>query len=261
MSYSGDGTVLAAGGRALITLWNPDSNALGATLIAPAHAHKSHVSHICFLEASPHLVSAHGGKGGCLCVWNLETLDLEWSTLASVTDIAPHPTRPLFAAVIEQGGGRCDVIAVLKPESATAEQTWLARPGARASRALFVPPETALSNRLQGRGVGDQQLLVVVTADRQIAVLSASGDAPSLSEAAAESEHTAQRGERGVGVEGMFGSGAQTPQSKQRGSDSVGAPRPESLLELFDAPSHLLPDTGELCESVLQLLLRRPDAA
>ena len=266
VAYSGDGTVLAAGGGALITLWNPDSNALGATLVAPAHARKSHVTRLAFLEGSPHLVSAHGGRDACVCVWSVETLDLVWCTLADVTDVAPHPTRPLFAAAISQGGGQCDVVAVLTPESAVAEQTWLLRRGARASRALFVAPDTALSNRLHGKARGPaQQLLVVLTEDREIAVLSTEGsDALSPGDAAAdgraELERTQQRGERGVGVDGLFGSVPTGGAGSKRGGVSAEL-RPESLQALFDAPSHLLPDTGELCESVLQLLLRRPDAA
>lgn len=99
-AYSADGSVLAVAAGPHITLWQPETNALMATLIAPPYFAAGAITHLEFEHHSPYLIAACGGASPHLCSWNLLTLSLWWAVECSVASIACDPRAPLFVAVI-----------------------------------------------------------------------------------------------------------------------------------------------------------------
>jgi hypothetical protein len=317
VAYSPDGSVLATGGASSISLWNPDSDSLGPVLVAPVDPGQSSVTHLCFLMHSPHLVSAHGGRCGCICVWNLLTLGLEWCALAEVADVAAHPTQPIFGAAITLPGRSRSLVAYFGPECSTAKRSWLTGEAVTATRLLFLPatappvdtaqrPVDGASDNKQATDnspssrtnsghhpsnaqapahMNSQLLLSVVLNDRRVVLLPATVDTSDamgvdcrpvgnaglengevFMDAAGRNAAAREAGQGrfhlGLGLDGMP-SMAETPQP-------VGSPEhggvlgrrgygeeARSLEEVFDAPSHLLPVTSDLCESVLRIMLQR----
>ena len=293
-AYSSDGTVLAVGSRSIITLWHPESTARMAVLVAPSCPHTSTATHLAFLTDAPYLVSVHRGKRGCVCVWNLMTLTLWWATYAVVDDVAAHPVLPRFAAVIDAPEIGGSVVAVLGPDSATAEETLRSEGGVRVSRVMFPPPGCALHSKVCGKArSGDDVVgrgpMLVLTHDRRIVVVpdqegektgaearqrSGAGAATAVDAQAdvVADEDSAplaeQRGKSRVsGYAAMYGepaharvrdaTAADTPQQAAAAAAEARGDAAD-ILAIFDAPSHLLPPTAELCDGVLRMMLRRP---
>jgi hypothetical protein len=297
-AYSHDGSVLAVGSRSSVTLWQPEANARMATLVAPACHDTSTCTHVAFLAGGAHMVSAHRGKRGCLVVWNLLTLTSWWCIFTAVEDIAPHPSLPCFAAIIDEPKLHASTVVVMGPDSDQAQETWRSRRGARVARAMFVPQGCALHSRLcsgKALGVADGRgPLFVMTQDRRIVMIpdnstsrkaaadGAIGGRKGLASDTQQSDATEQHehregGAHGRPAEAREAAGAATqvsgframygeaPAAKIRdardAADAPALPAPDAASDLsavFDAPSHLLPPAEELCHDVLRLLLRKP---
>ena len=172
-AYSDDGSVIAIGCRNIVTLWLPETNTRDAILPSPACPDTSTATHVAFLQDSYFLVSAHSGKDGCICVWNLLSYETHWCIYAAITDIAAHPTLPRFTTVTHQAEQDNSVVATLGPGSDVAEGTWVSPKGMHISRCLYAGPGTALQSQMCTRGevASDGGVLFVITTGRRIITL------------------------------------------------------------------------------------------
>ena len=252
--YSHDGSLLALGGRASITLWQPAANRLLATLVAPSCPRRSRLTHLCFLPASPYLVSVHRGKHGCLCVWNLLTQTLWWSSFASVVDVAAHPHLPQFAAAFDMPGkpGK-SAVTIFGTGGATPEALWETA-GADVVRVLYAPAGSALLRRLTSQA-GASMPLFALTHDRRVVLLT--GEERSIDGAGGVADaRAAARPPQGL----PFGVDTAVVRAEGNGPQAgVSSAWRAATEALFAAPSHLLPPAEELCGGVLRSLLRKQE--
>jgi len=91
--FSRDGTLLAVGYGAVVTLWQPESLTLVGTL-----PHREPITSIRFIPGSALLAVATAGS---LTVWDLLTCSIWWSYAAPVKQLAVHPYRNSLAVLCE----------------------------------------------------------------------------------------------------------------------------------------------------------------
>ena len=197
-----------------------------------------------------------------------------------------------FAAVIDAPEVSGSVVALLGPDSATAVETFQSQGGVCVARAMFPPQGCALHSNLGGKGhpasgALGRGPLVVLTHDRRIVVVpdrdgNTTGDEarkrsclaePVALGVAADVADAAAPGAAGVeqpalarvsGYAAMYGKDAQahvrhTDAAALRQGAAAAEARgdPADIRAVFDAPSHMLPPTSELCSGVLRAVLRK----
>ena len=261
-AFSHDGSTLAVGGASCTTLWT-QHNKFVASLVCPFQdSPDSRVSHVCFVQGSPYLVTAHSGaRDDCqgLCVWNLLTLTLQWAGHGPVHDLAAHPTLQQFACVFGKGQNR--VVAELEASGGGLIRSWGEAASDRPARVLYGPAGSALS----ACRLGSTPLLVVSEGRRVMVIASASQGADQI-EAARDSREGGESagnlkssGKRDGKLLEMFGDDRAESGGLEGEEMDVKVKRRERAAALaavlpFQAESHLLPPPSELCSRILWTL-------
>ena len=265
-------------------MWQPGSNALMATLVAPACPQTSSATQLAFLADGPYLVSVHQGKGACICVWNLLTLAMWWCAHATVHDVAAHPAAPLFTAVLDAPGADSSAVATFGLGGPAPVETWRSAEGTKVARAFSVPLRCKLHSQLSSTDAKQPEAisicgpLLLMTEDRRLILVLAgdtsnAGGKQAVHESGTEGEQgavdatvhlrvTAKRSAQDQsGFEALYGQqphAAGQSEAQQQATVGTRAAVPSAeVAGVFDAPSHLLPPAEELADSMLRLLLRR----
>jgi len=286
-ALSEDGSVLAVAYGQVITLWDPFTLRLQATLVHPPP--ETPVLYLHFVRHTHYLVAATATH---LYVWDLLTLSVWWSLQLDVLALAVDPAEPRFVAAVrapapaaDEGGdanaGRAAAaptvhVLVFHPASPTPLLHYGNVGLDGCSAIAFVPRRTAAGSpgsapRLAAAPV---DLLLRSGGSRprlyRLRPASADADAEATAKAGAAAAAAAGVDRRSTGLlSALYGAGIVTEAAEAaaaaaaREADvaatTAAVVNPTTLPAVLDAPVHTIPRMTKVYEHFMrQLLVRRP---
>ena len=105
-AFSSDGSLLAVASQDVVTLWDPDTNSMVASLASPPGNQGCPLVKLLFVPNTPFLVGYTTGTAASLIVWNLLTESIWWSYALTVSalDVDPESTCIAVAVAPQKAG-------------------------------------------------------------------------------------------------------------------------------------------------------------
>lgn len=264
-AFSWDGSLLAVGAGSAVVLWEPQTNKRLAVL-NQEESRNAMATSVAFVTGEPLVVVALSGRNPCLTVWDLLSTSVKWSIRLDVSHVVADPLAPRFAVVCP---GRCNPgvkgnksqdrnahVLLFGPQRPYMQVSWRIE-GSRYPKAIFATSEdTRFASKSRPLGTGSA--LVVLSENRAISLATTTGGhdtvVPEAKTRAWKLErdnsepHFALGNLLGEQVRVLPGKGVE-----QREDNLHTATQPWSAL--FDAPSHSLPSSVQLCTSFLKSIM------
>lgn len=254
--FSSDGSVLAVAAETVVTLWDPDTNALVAVIgdsFTPIVA-------LSFVGDLEYLISVSRGSRPQLAVWNLPKLSMHWSYMLSVEAVAASggdgskfavlacPTREANAR--EQDG----IILLFEVDDLVPMSTWSVKK-ARGGNLTFLssnlfPQDPNVTERR------NSPLLVYVNGDHEFEVFDPHGNQSQIGRLHRKNPTAAEEPMR-FGYESIYGELPEFDLKKDQIPEIPFAPSDRPWETIFSGPSHVLPPLTKLCSTFLESILER----
>ncbi|XP_020275588.1 WD repeat-containing protein 75 [Asparagus officinalis] len=169
-AFSADGSVLAVAAETVVTLWDPDKNALVAVIgdtFTP-------ITTISFAGKSDYIVTLSQGSNPQLAVWDLSNLSIVWSYKLRAEAVACTEDLSQFAVLVlpevpngPATGDQNGIILLFDVKKPVPLATWMVKKAKKGSLA-FMPPDTSRQHTdvedADGSGI---PLLVYINGDHE----------------------------------------------------------------------------------------------
>lgn len=264
-AFSADGSLLAVGAGSAMVLWEPQTNKRLAVLNQEASRNLLATS-VAFVTAEPLLVVALSGKNPSLTVWDLISTSIKWSIRLDVSHLVADPLASRFAVVCpsrpnsmakgNQKPTRDAHVLLFGPQRPYMEVAWKIV-GSRYPNAVFVASEEKKVASLP-RPLGAGSALVILSESRAISLATTRGGCCPVAPGARTptGKPPKDSSDPRFVLGGILGE-----QVRVRPGDA-GAHTEDNLHAaahpgnaLFDAPSHTLPSSIQLCTSFLKAIM------
>jgi NET1-associated nuclear protein 1 (U3 small nucleolar RNA-associated protein 17) len=270
-AFSADGSLLAVGAGAAVTLWETRTAALLGVLATPVAPSSQlavssgasageNITSLAFVSGTSFLVA---GTGSSLTVYDVVTRGVEWSAGLQVGCVVSDPGSSNWAVTVGAEGRRTAVL-VFRGAGTTPEASWAVRASKGASSSSAAGPQLGFSlpgTPLRAAAASTQgpAPLVVLSPQREYAVIGAAVAQPGSD---GGMRHRAGQPMQVGGYEAMYG--------KLRASESAGGQNAMEGAEvvyhptrlgasLLDVESHLLPPLSTLCPAFLELFVKEEE--
>ncbi|KQJ85864.1 WD repeat-containing protein 75 [Brachypodium distachyon] len=254
-AFSGDGSVLAVAAESVITLWDPDNNAL-VGVIAEA---LSPITKLSFGGTSAYLMSLSQSSKPQVAVWNVSNLSMQWS-YTLFAEAACSSSKGEFAVLsllsypegetpAEQDG----VILLFNAENSNPILSWSVKK-AKGGSLAFVKDDISLDARGE-----DASLLVYVNGSHEYFIFDPRKNEESQLSKSAQKNIQADE-PASIGYAAIYG---QLPklELKKEVSDVPFIPSERPWETIFTGSSHVLPPLTKLCSVFLASLLEKRPVA
>ncbi|KAL6622616.1 hypothetical protein ACP70R_032495 [Stipagrostis hirtigluma subsp. patula] len=259
-AFSADGSVLAVAAESVITLWDPDNNAL-VGVIAEA---LSPVTDLSFVGTSAFLMSLSQSSRPQVAVWNVSNLSMHWSysLFAEAACCSPDGSEFAVLALLScpDEGTQADqdgVILLFDAENPSPACSWSVKK-ARGGSISFVKGGLSLDDT-DGSRDGEALLLVYVNGSHEYVIF----DPRKKDELAirrnkikkVQAEEPAP-----IGYASIYGDLPKLESAKEV-SDIPFIPSDRPWETIFNGSSHVLPPLTKLCSTFLSSLLEKRPVA
>ncbi|KAK4398713.1 hypothetical protein Sango_1346800 [Sesamum angolense] len=253
-AFSGDGSVLAVAAEKVITLWDPDRNALLAVIGDSLEP----ITTLSFVGKSEYLVSASRGSDPQLTIWSMSKLSVacsvDKSTFAVLALIKPAKHMEPTEASLHSAEG---VILLFNVENPVPLSTWFVSK-AQSGRLSFVWSSPKSEDDVAETKSFDE-VLAYINGAHEYVLLSPYGEqASNLSFSHQRNFSSLEEKER-FGYASIYG---ELPDFSLKIDQTPfpSMPSEKTWKTIFSGPSHSLPPLPKLCSDFLESLLERRSA-
>ncbi|XP_062202076.1 uncharacterized protein LOC133904619 [Phragmites australis] len=260
-AFSADGSVIAVAAETVITLWDPDNNAL-VGVIAEA---LSPVTNLSFIGTSMFLMSLSQSSRPQIAVWNVSNLSMQWSysLFAEAACCSPEGNEFAVLALLScpDGGTLAQqdgVLLLFGAENPNPVGSWSVKK-ARGGSIAFVKGGLSLdANTNDSRG-GEELSLVYVNGSHEYIISD-----PRKNEEFVSSKHTEKKIQAEepapIGYASIYG---ELPKLElMKGISEIPfIPSDRPWETIFSGSSHVLPPLTKLCSTFLSSLLEKRPVA
>lgn len=261
-AFSTDGSVLAVAAETVLTLWDPDRNALIAVIgntIMP-------ICKVSFVEHSDYLISLSRGSKPQLAVWNLSKLSVQWSYQILAEAISTTKDGSQFAVLTvnntrSKASKRDEdgMVLLFDVQNPIPLATWLVKK-AKGGGLAFLPSDLS-HHDTESSAIGSHSLLAYINGDHEYVIFNPQGSGEIQ---ISRNKHASQVHDEESGLTGytsVYGGLPEFDMKKGNVSDIPFMPTERPWETIFSGSSHVLPPLTKLCSTFLESLLeRRPTA-
>ncbi|TVU49134.1 hypothetical protein EJB05_00428 [Eragrostis curvula] len=256
-AFSGDGSVLAVAAESVITLWDPDNNALVGVISEAI----SPITNLSFVGTSTFLMSLSQSSRPQVAVWNVSNLSMQWSYTLFVEAACCSPDGSAFAVLsllsCPDGGAPADqdgVLLLFEAENQNPVASWSVKK-ARGGSISFVKGGISLDANANDSGDGETMSLVYVNSSHEYVIFD-----PRKNEELVSSKHKEKRIQAEesapIGYASIYGELPKLEPTKGV-SDIPFVPSDRPWETIFTGSSHVLPPLTKLCSTFLSSLLEK----
>ncbi|XP_066358798.1 LOW QUALITY PROTEIN: uncharacterized protein [Miscanthus floridulus] len=257
VAFSADGSVLAVAAESVITLWDPDNNALVGVIAETL----SPVTNLSFVGTSVFLMSLCQSSRPQIALWNVSNLSMQWSYSIYAEAACCSPDGSEFAVLsllscpdgetsTEQDG----VILLFDAESPNPIASWSVKKASGGSIS-FVKGDVSLDANVDSSRDKEAMLLVYVNGSHEYVIFD-----PRKSEEVVVSKNTLKKIQAEepapIGYASIYGD-LKKLESKKEVSDVPFIPSDRPWETIFSGSSHVLPPLTKLCSAFLSSLLEK----
>ncbi|CAD6267019.1 unnamed protein product [Miscanthus lutarioriparius] len=257
VAFSADGSVLAVAAENVITLWDPDNNALVGVIAETL----SPVTNLSFVGTSVFLMSLCQSSRPQIALWNVSNLSMQWSYSIYAEAACCSPDGSEFAVLsllscpdgetsIEQDG----VILLFDAESPNPIASWSVKKASGGSIS-FVKGDVSLDANVDSSRDKEAMLLVYVNGSHEYVIFD-----PRKSEEVVVSKNMLKKIQAEepapIGYASIYGD-LQKLEPKKEVSDVPFVPSDRPWETIFSGSSHVLPPLTKLCSAFLSSLLEK----
>ncbi|EES16340.1 hypothetical protein BDA96_08G180000 [Sorghum bicolor] len=252
--FSADGSVLAVAAENVITLWDPDNNALVGVIAETL----SPVTNLSFVGTSVFLMSLCQSSKPQIALWNVSNLSMQWSysIYAEAACCSPDGSEFAVLALLSCPDGETltqqdGVILLFDAESPNPIASWSVKKASGGSIS-FVKGDVSLDANADSSRDKEAMLLVYVNGSHEYAIFD-----PRKSEVVvSKNTHKKIQAEESapIGYASIYGD-LQKLESKKEVSDVPFIPSDRPWETIFSGSSHVLPPLTKLCSAFLSSLL------
>eukprot|EP00268_Persea_americana_P020064 TRINITY_DN20334_c0_g1_i3.p1 TRINITY_DN20334_c0_g1~~TRINITY_DN20334_c0_g1_i3.p1 ORF type:complete len:812 (+),score=149.30 TRINITY_DN20334_c0_g1_i3:277-2712(+) len=263
-TFSGDGSVLAIAAETVVTLWNPDTNAL----VAVVGETLTPIVRLSFIGKSEHLVSVSWGSKPQLSVWSMSKLSISWTykvvaeavTCAmdqfAVLTLLPKSSKRTSSDEEIALQDRDGVILLFNAEDPIPVATWFVNKG-KGGGLAFLQPNTSFHERTAAEGKTPSMMLVYINGDHEYFIFNPYSSEGHQSKINPLENNVSFKEKGQYGYASIYG---ELPEYEMKRDQIPAAPivpsdRPWETV--FSGPSHVLPPLTKLCSAFLASLLEK----
>ncbi|WVZ91196.1 hypothetical protein U9M48_037400 [Paspalum notatum var. saurae] len=259
-AFSADGSVLAVAAESVITLWDPDNNALVGVIAETL----SPITNLSFIGTSGFLMSLCQSSRPQLAVWNVSNLSMQWSYSIYAEAACCSPDGSDFAVLAllncPDGGTSTEqdgAILLFDAESPNPVASWSVKK-ARGGSVSFVKGDLSLDADASSRD-SEAMFLVYVNCSHEYVIFD-----PRKSEELGVSKNTHKKIQAEepapIGYASIYGELPKV-ESKKEVTDVPFIPSDRPWETIFSGSSHVLPPLTKLCSAFLSSLLEKRPVA
>ncbi|CAN6725634.1 unnamed protein product [Malus baccata var. baccata] len=251
-AFSGDGSVLAVAAENVITLWDPNSNAL----VAVIGEMQMPIATLSFAGKSEYLVSVTQGSKPQLSVWSMSELSESWSYKLHVEAVTCAVDSSSFAVLSLLG--KDGVILLFNATDPVPLAMWSVRKAQGGGLAFLNSDQLSNQQNILDRN-RPQALLVYINGDHEYVIFDPYNiEAKELSLTRLGS-HVAPDETGHFGYSSIYG---ELPKFDIKRDQTVApsAPSQRPWETIFSGSSHELPPLTKLCSDFMESLLERRTA-
>ncbi|TKW29524.1 hypothetical protein SEVIR_3G401100v4 [Setaria viridis] len=260
-AFSADGSVLAVAAESVITLWDPDNNALVGVIAETL----SPVTNLSFVGTSVFLMSVCQSSRPQVTVWNVSNLSMQWSYSIYAEAACCSPDGNEFAVLAllscPDGGASTEqdgAILLFNAENPNPVASWSVKK-ARGGSISFVKGDISLDANANNSRDRETVSLVYVNGSHEYAIFD-----PRKSEELVISRNADKKIQADepalIGYASIYGE-LQKLESKKEVSDVPFIPSDRPWETIFSGSSHVLPPLTKLCSAFLSSLLEKRSVA
>ncbi|XP_034215520.1 WD repeat-containing protein 75 isoform X2 [Prunus dulcis] len=267
-AFSADGSVLAVAAETLITLWDPDNNALVAVI---GEAQMPIVT-LSFAGKSEYLVSVSQGSKPQLSVWSMSKLSESWSYKLHIEDVTCAPDSSSFAvlALLPKSSacmgsnepsliGKDGVILLFNATDPVPLAMWSVRKAKGGGLAFLNGNQHSFQyNILDGKP--PQTLLVYMNGDHEYVMFDPYGNETNELSLTKRESHVALDETGQFGYASIYGELPRFDLKRDQAFLAPSAPSQRPWETLFSGSSHNLPPLTKLCSEFMESLLEKRTA-
>uniref|UniRef100_R7W8H4 WD repeat-containing protein 75 second beta-propeller domain-containing protein n=1 Tax=Aegilops tauschii TaxID=37682 RepID=R7W8H4_AEGTA len=256
-AFSGDGSVLAVAAESVITLWDPDNNAL-VGVIAEA---LSPITKLSFAGDSAYLMSLSQSSKPQVAVWNVSNLSMQWSYTLFAEAACCSSSKSEFAVLsllsCPEGGAPAEqdgIILIFDAENSKPVSSWSVKKAKGGSIAFVKDGPSFDANTDDTRG-GEASLLVYVNGSHEYVIFDPlKNEEPQISKSTRKNIQTDEPAP--IGYASIYGELPKL-ELKKEVSDIPFIPSDRPWETIFTGSSHALPPLTKLCSVFLASLLEK----
>ncbi|VAI27360.1 unnamed protein product [Triticum turgidum subsp. durum] len=256
-AFSGDGSVLAVAAESVITLWDPDNNAL-VGVIAEA---LSPITKLSFAGDSAYLMSLSQSSKPQVAVWNVSNLSMQWSYTLFAEAACCSSSKSEFAVLsllsCPEGGAPAEqdgIILIFDAENSKPVSSWSVKK-AKGGSIAFVKNDLSLDANTDVTRDGEASLLVYLNGLHEYVIFD-----PRNNEEQQISQNTRKNIQADepapIGYASIYGELPKL-ELKKEVSDIPFIPSDRPWETIFTGSSHALPPLTKLCSVFLSSLLEK----
>nr|CAB3462586.1 unnamed protein product [Digitaria exilis] len=258
-AFSADGSVLAVAAEGVITLWDPDNNALVGVIAETL----SPVTNLSFVGKSVFLMSLCQTSRPQVTVWNVSNLSMQWSYSIYAEAACCSPDGNEFAVLALLSSGETSTeqdgaILLFDAESPNPVASWSVKK-ARGGSISFVKGDISLDVDANNSRDKKTMLLVYVNGSHEYVIFD-----PRKSEKLVITRNTQKKIQAEesapIGYASIYGELPKL-ESKKEVSDVPFIPSDRPWETIFSGSSHVLPPLTKLCSAFLSSLLEKRPVA
>ncbi|KAM1329081.1 hypothetical protein ACFX15_012710 [Malus domestica] len=252
VAFSGDGSVLAVAAENIITLWDPNNNAL----VAVIGEMQMPIATLSFAGKSEYLVSVTQGSKPQLSVWSMSELSESWSYKLHVEAVTCAVDSSSFAVLSLLG--KDGVILLFNATDPVPLAMWSVRKAQGGGLAFLNSDQLSNQQNILDRN-RPQALLVYINGDHEYVIFDPYNiEAKELS-LTRPGSHVAPDETGHFGYSSIYG---ELPKFDIKRDQTVApsAPSQRPWETIFSGSSHELPPLTKLCSDFMESLLERRTA-
>ncbi|KAL6847087.1 hypothetical protein ACP4OV_022940 [Aristida adscensionis] len=255
-AFSADGSVLAVAAESVITLWDPDNNALVGVLAEAL----SPVTGLSFVGTSSFFMSLSQSSRPQVAVWNVSNLSIHWSYGLFAEAACSSPDESQFAVLTilrcPDGGTLAEqdgVILLFDAENPNPVSSWSVKK-ARSGSIAFVKGGLSLDDT-NGSRDGEAPLLVYVNGSHEYAIFDPRNKEELVISKNKDRKIRAEE-PAPIGYASIYGELPKLESAKGV-KDVPFIPSDRPWETIFSGSSHVLPPLTKLCSAFLSSLLEK----
>ncbi|KAG8049218.1 hypothetical protein GUJ93_ZPchr0009g2095 [Zizania palustris] len=259
-AFSTDGSVLAVAAESVITLWDPDNNALVGVITEAL----SPITKLSFVGTSTFLTSLSQSSKPQVAVWNVPNLSMQWSYSLFAEAACCSSSRSEFAILAllscPDGGTPAEqdgVILLFDAENPKPVSSWSVKK-AKGGSIAFLKGDSSLVENTKDMIGGEASLLVYVNGSHEYVVFDPRNEELHIGKNAHKNVQTEEPAP--IGYTSIYG---ELPKlaSKKEVPEIPFTPSERPWETIFSGSSHVLPPLTKLCSAFLSSLLEKRPVA